>query len=67
MTDNIPLTEFSSEEGLISPDFEHLSLRLPSRCLMAFLGGEADCRLCRRTGRKNHRLLPVPHEKISPL
>lgn len=38
MTDNIPLTEFSSEEGLISPDFEHLSLRLPSRCLMAFLG-----------------------------
>lgn len=38
MTANIPLTEFSSEDGLISPDFEHLSLHLPARCLMAFLG-----------------------------
>lgn len=38
MIDNIPLIEFSREEGLISPDFEHLSLHLPPRCLMAFLG-----------------------------
>lgn len=35
---DIPLTEFSEEAGLISPDFEHLPLHLPSRCLMAFLG-----------------------------
>ena len=37
-TSPIPLAEFSREEGLISPDFEHLPLTLPRRCLMAFLG-----------------------------
>ena len=37
-TSPIPLAEFSREEGLISPRFEHLPLQLPRRCLMAFLG-----------------------------
>ena len=35
---DLPLTEYSREEGLIAPDFEGLPLRLPRRCLMAFLG-----------------------------
>ena len=35
---DVPLTEYSREEGLIAPDFEGLPLRLPRRCLMAFLG-----------------------------
>lgn len=35
---DVPLTEYSREEGLIAPDFEGLPLHLPRRCLMAFLG-----------------------------
>lgn len=35
---DIPLIEFDTHEGLISPDFEKLPLTLPKRCLMAFFG-----------------------------
>ena len=35
---DIPLIEFDDSNGLIAPDFEKLSLSLPKRCLMAFLG-----------------------------
>lgn len=49
---DIPLTEYSKEEGLISPDFEHLSLHLPTRCLMAFLGEKRIASFAKSRGGK---------------
>ena len=51
-TSPIPLAEFSREEGLISPDFEHLSLTLPRRCLMAFLGEKRIAAFAEKRGGK---------------
>ena len=51
-TSPIPLAEFSREEGLISPDFEHLPLTLPRRCLMAFLGEKRIAAFAEKRGGK---------------
>lgn len=51
-TSAIPLAEFSREEGLISPDFEHLPLTLPRRCLMAFLGEKRIAAFAEKRGGK---------------
>lgn len=51
-TSPIPLAEFSKEEGLISPDFEHLPLTLPRRCLMAFLGEKRIAAFAEKRGGK---------------
>lgn len=51
-TSSIPLAEFSREEGLISPDFEHLPLQLPRRCLMAFLGEKRIAAFAEKRGGK---------------
>ena len=63
---DVPLTEYSREEGLIAPDFEGLPLHLPRRCLMAFLG---EKRIARRrpngVGLRSSRLfVPVGSEII---
>ena len=51
-TSPIPLAEFSREEGLISPRFEHLPLQLPRRCLMAFLGEKRIAAFAEKRGGK---------------
>lgn len=51
-TSPIPLAEFSKEEGLISPRFEHLPLQLPRRCLMAFLGEKRIAAFAEKRGGK---------------
>lgn len=51
-TSPIPLAEFSREEGIISPRFEHLPLQLPRRCLMAFLGEKRIAAFAEKRGGK---------------